>query len=75
VECHVSDNGAGISPDRLAAVFDKLETERGDDGGSGLGLSIVKAFAEAHGGTVGVESELGRGSTFRVTLPGRVRVV
>jgi signal transduction histidine kinase len=38
-------------------------------GGSGLGLSIVKAIAEAHGGSVSAESEPGRGSTFRVSLP------
>ena len=71
VGCQVSDDGAGIPADRLETIFHKLETDRADEGGIGLGLSIVKAFAEAHGGSVSVESELGQGSTFRFTLPNR----
>jgi two-component system phosphate regulon sensor histidine kinase PhoR len=71
VECQVSDDGAGIPADRLETIFQKLETDRADEGGTGLGLPIVKAFAEAHGGIVSVESEVGRGSTFRFTLPNR----
>jgi two-component system, OmpR family, phosphate regulon sensor histidine kinase PhoR len=69
IECWVSDNGAGIPAERLEKVFDKLETDPDKKGGMGLGLAIVKQFVEAHGGTVEVESELGRGSTFRFTLP------
>ena len=74
VDCKVGDNGSGIPPDRIATIFDKFETNREGDGGTGLGLTIVKAFAEVHGGFVSVESELGQGSTFRFTLPGRTRV-
>jgi two-component system phosphate regulon sensor histidine kinase PhoR len=71
VECFVRDNGAGIPPDRRSSVFNKHETDPDKDGGLGLGLAIVKTFVEAHEGTVGVESQLGIGSTFRFTLPGR----
>jgi two-component system, OmpR family, phosphate regulon sensor histidine kinase PhoR len=68
-ECWVADNGAGIPADRLEKVFDKLETDPDEKGGMGLGLAIVRQFVEAHGGRVSVKSELGRGSTFRFTIP------
>ncbi|MGH7519941.1 MAG: ATP-binding protein [Gemmatimonadales bacterium] len=71
VECWVRDNGAGIPTDRLETIFDRGETESQQEGATGLGLPIVKAFVEAHGGTVTVESQEGAGSTFRFTLPGR----
>jgi two-component system phosphate regulon sensor histidine kinase PhoR len=71
VECSVRDNGGGIPADRREAVFDKYETDHERKGGLGLGLAIVKTFVEAHDGEVFVESELGVGSTFRFTLPGR----
>jgi signal transduction histidine kinase len=74
VECWVSDNGAGIPEDRLAKVFDELETDSQSQGGLGLGLAIVKTFIEAHGGQVIVESKLGFGSKFLFTLPGRADV-
>jgi signal transduction histidine kinase len=67
----VRDTGPGIPPDELPRIFDRLF--RGDtsrtERGLGLGLSLVKAIVEAHGGTVEVSSELGRGSTFSVSLP------
>lgn len=66
----VRDTGSGIAPSELPRIWDRLF--RGDrsrpERGLGLGLSLVKAIIEAHGGTVGVESELGRGSTFTVSL-------
>ena len=68
-EFQVRDNGAGIPADRLEKVFDKLETDPDRKSGMGLGLAIVRQFAEAHGGRVWVESEIGRGSTFRFTIP------
>ena len=67
--CWVSDNGAGIRADMLATVFNKGETDPSAAGGSGLGLAIVQSFVTAHGGEVGVESSLGKGSTFRFWLP------
>lgn len=70
VEIRVSDNGPGIDAQMLDKVFDKGESGS-DDAGTGLGLAIVKTFIEAHGGSVTVQSELGRGSTFILTLPGQ----
>jgi len=69
-ECWVSDNGAGISAERLGKVFDKGETDPGNVGW-GLGLAIVKTFVEAHDGEVSVESKEGQGALFRFTLPPR----
>jgi signal transduction histidine kinase len=67
----VRDSGVGIPSDELPHIWERLF--RGDESraerGLGLGLSLVKAIVEAHGGTVTVQSELGRGSTFTVTLP------
>jgi len=71
IECFVRDNGTGISPERCRSVFDKDETDADKPGGLGLGLAIVKTFVEAHDGEVSLQSELGVGSTFRFTLPGR----
>jgi two-component system phosphate regulon sensor histidine kinase PhoR len=74
VECWVTDNGAGIAHDRLAKVFDVLESDPAHEG-VGLGLAIVKTFVEAHDGKVSVESIEGQGSTFRFTLPRSVAAV
>ena len=67
----VRDTGRGIPPSDLPRIFDRLF--RGDasrnERGLGLGLSLVRAIVEAHGGNVEVESEVGRGSTFVVRLP------
>jgi len=67
----VRDTGVGIPRDELPRIWDRLF--RGDrsraERGLGLGLSLVKAIVEAHGGTVDVQSEPGRGSTFTVALP------
>lgn len=73
VECWVKDSGAGIPADRLATIFEKGERENPDDEAPGLGLPIVKAFVEAHGGSVTVSSKEGHGSIFLFTLPGRAQ--
>jgi signal transduction histidine kinase len=69
IACWVSDNGMGIPEDMQEKIFEKGETDTERDDGIGLGLSIVKTFTEAHGGTVTLESAPGLGSTFRFTLP------
>jgi signal transduction histidine kinase len=67
----VKDNGVGISAEEQPRIWDRLF--RGDQSraerGLGLGLSLVKAIVNAHGGTVSVESASGKGSTFTVSLP------
>lgn len=73
LEIHVRDSGTGIPADKLLHIFDKFIQADGSVsrkfGGTGLGLAITRSLAELHGGEVHVESELGRGSTFTVTLP------
>jgi two-component system, OmpR family, phosphate regulon sensor histidine kinase PhoR len=71
VECWVSDDGAGVPQALLEKIFEKGETDPDRAGGTGLGLTIVKTFTEAHGGRVTGESEEGVGSTFRFTLPNK----
>ena len=65
----VHDNGRGISPENLAHVFDRFFTRRDDDSGSGLGLYIVRAAVEEHGGEITVESAVGEGTCFEIRLP------
>ena len=67
----VSDTGPGIEPDKLAALFDRFHRggRGGTGGGLGLGLFIARCAADLLGARVDVQSELGRGSTFSVTLP------
>jgi signal transduction histidine kinase len=73
VRCTVKDTGSGISPENLSRVFSKFEQfgkpVASAEKGSGLGLLISKSLIEAHGGRVGVESELGKGSSFFFILP------
>jgi len=67
----VADTGIGISPEDLGHIFEKYYRSPKTAGikGSGLGLAVVKAVAESHGGRVEVESEPGKGSTFTLILP------
>jgi signal transduction histidine kinase len=73
VEIDVIDDGPGIPAQQLEHIFERFS--RGDAGetqrvgGTGLGLAISKSLVELHGGTIGAESVLGEGSTFRVRLP------
>jgi len=69
----VEDRGVGIAQDELGKIFEKFYRARGTAAreipGSGLGLTLVKHIAEAHGGRVVVKSEVGRGSTFTIRIP------
>jgi signal transduction histidine kinase len=69
----VADTGIGIDPAELPRIFDRFfrgsRASEARGSGSGLGLSIVRSIVEMHGGTVAVESRVGAGTTFRVTLP------
>jgi CheY-like chemotaxis protein/anti-sigma regulatory factor (Ser/Thr protein kinase) len=66
---HVEDTGPGIPPGLLDRVFDPFFTTKAPGEGTGLGLSLVHNIITEHGGVVQVESEAGRGTTFRVDLP------
>ena len=76
VRTRVSDTGIGMSQDYLTKIFDAFTRERNTTkskiAGSGLGMSIVRKYVELLGGTIDVESELGKGSTFTVTLKHRI---
>ncbi len=66
----VEDNGTGIHPDDLPHVFERFYRGRNSNQpGSGLGLSIVQTVAQAHGGSVGVESNPEKGTRFYVKIP------
>ena len=73
VRITVADDGPGIPAEEVGRLFEPFYRARQPSQeavpGSGLGLAVVKAIAEAHGGTVGVDTELGRGSAFRTELP------
>jgi PAS domain S-box-containing protein len=70
-EILVSDCGSGMSRDIVQRIFDPFFTTKGVGKGTGLGLSTAFSIVRAHGGWLDVESEEGRGSTFRVLLPAR----
>jgi signal transduction histidine kinase/HAMP domain-containing protein len=72
IRIQVTDHGGGISPDAQIHLFERFyRVKRGDDEGLGigLGLALSKAIVEAHGGQIGVESQVGAGSTFWFSLP------
>jgi PAS domain S-box-containing protein len=69
VQIAVSDTGIGIPADHLPHIFDAHWRSGDANAGSGLGLTIARGIVEAHGGTLWVESEFGRGTTFYFTLP------
>jgi signal transduction histidine kinase len=73
VELWVRDTGVGIASEHLPHLFDRFyrvdKARSRAEGGTGLGLSICRWIAEAHGGSISVESAPGQGTTFRVVLP------
>ena len=76
IRLEVRDRGPGIAPEEQARLFERWsqldKTRRSATAGFGLGLSIVKRLAEAHGGTVGIDSAVGEGATFWVSLPAQL---
>ncbi|HHT9115774.1 MAG TPA: ATP-binding protein [Candidatus Wunengus californicus] len=69
VEIFITDTGVGISKNDLAKIFDPFFTTRKDGKGTGLGLSISYGIVKMHDGSIEVESEIGKGTTFRIFLP------
>src|ERR1700674_5312349 len=69
ITIQVRDDGAGIAPDVLPQIFEPFLTTKESGRGVGLGLAIGRGIVERHNGRIDVESELGRGTTFSVTLP------
>ena len=73
VEITVADSGMGIPPQHLDHIFERFArsdaSRQGDSEGHGLGLSIVKTIAEAHGGTLRVRSKVGKGTELTISLP------
>jgi signal transduction histidine kinase len=73
VRVRVTDTGVGIAADQLEKIFDRFHRIENSGGrsleGTGIGLAMVRELVWLHGGTIGVESELGKGSTFTVILP------
>jgi two-component system, OmpR family, sensor kinase len=70
----VTDSGSGVPSAEMERIFDRFSrtdpARSREDGGFGLGLAIVRAIAEAHGGTARVDSDPGQGATFELVLPG-----
>ncbi len=65
----VSDTGKGIDPKELPHLFERFYQAQGSIGGTGIGLSLVKAYVDMHHGTIEAQSEPGKGTSFVVTLP------
>lgn len=70
----ISDNGCGIDPKYLKRIFDPFFTTKPVGEGTGMGLSVTYSIIERHGGTIEVESAVGRGTSFIIAIPVDTRV-
>ena len=68
IEVKIADTGQGIPRDDLSRIFEPFYTTKGQSG-TGLGLAITWGIIDSHDGTINVESELGKGTTFIIHLP------
>ncbi|MDP4154090.1 MAG: ATP-binding protein, partial [Bacillota bacterium] len=75
----IEDNGLGIDPEHLPHLFDRFyradPSRTRQHGGAGLGLAISKSIADAHGGRIDVDSQVGKGTVFRVSFPLKNNIV
>jgi signal transduction histidine kinase len=69
VACRVRDTGAGISAEDMPRIFEPFFTTKSADRGTGLGLPVVRDIVTSYGGTLAVDSEVGKGTTFTFELP------
>nr|MBC8413622.1 GHKL domain-containing protein [bacterium] len=69
VKISISDNGSGIEESKIVKIFDPFYTTKPVGQGTGLGLSISNEIIQQHGGTITVESEPGKGTTFIIAIP------
>jgi signal transduction histidine kinase len=72
VRVDFQDTGPGIAPEHRDRIFDPFFTTKPEVSGTGLGLSVSLGIVQSHGGTIEVESEVGKGTTFTVALPLRI---
>jgi signal transduction histidine kinase len=69
IEIVVSDSGAGISREHIKKIYDPFFTTKTAGKGTGLGLSVSYGIVQEHGGSISVESNVGRGTSFRLDFP------
>jgi signal transduction histidine kinase len=69
LQVKIIDNGEGVSPNNRAQIFDSFFTTRRESGGTGMGLAIVRAMLDAHGGSIRLLDACGKGTAFELTVP------
>jgi two-component system, NtrC family, sensor kinase len=72
VRISFEDTGPGIAPEHRDRIFDPFFTTKPEVSGTGLGLSVSLGIVQSHGGTIEVQTEMGRGTTFTIALPLRL---
>jgi signal transduction histidine kinase len=75
VQIDFVDTGEGIATENLKEIWEPFFTTKGEGKGTGLGLSICRRIVEEHGGTIGIESATGRGTTVRMSFPATAKGV